>query len=727
MDTLTLFVNDISEFKINLPLWFKIGILLVLIVSLLVGGYFIQSTFDISYLKNGFNWYIIVALINLISILLIYYYYNDKNTKYVGGRGVKGIKGKRGKKGTSVSCSYNCKKNIYIQTVRKTDKIATLSVYNENFNSLNTTYKYFENLISSGTNIDYDSFLKNILINNIENEATNKYKSLLTTNAITILLIKHINREATMASTHTYGTFRSPVPKVGYIAIGNSVYGGVEEKGQSNSKSLSFNLKSFVVSGNIMYPAGYNKLVSFKSYNENTEDYDMYTIWKPIAQTVNDPTFGGGTEQHSYLSLGDVCSFSNKPPKINDFALIKEDCLEPVTNIMDLRLIFIYVGDFEINNTTSNTTSLRSSINSQIDYTQSDSYLIKNKLVKDIEIFSVFRTPMNTFITKSNADNNLVNNTLMYNILNGIDGALNEYGNINNESKKMVQDLLKLAVLPQFMAAMIYTKHLMIDSRKDLIYYINKYQTQVPEFKEISMLLNTYEIYDLLKIVKDTISKYDKFNADLVKNTSISLRSDKVLDTKTLIVEKKLPTIIVNTYNNIIDKINTLPVQIENSNTMLDIVNYVIPNGLNGRIAIDSNGIIEGGFFLNEIQDIIVRLCIIIFPPNRLAYTIKDECLGTFVRDNKREEIIREFTDEKYIYNKCIDEIKNNSDKYKSHLAMIKTYEDMSILKIGQLVGHISGYMDKVHNADLDEFTTNRIQGIIKIYQEINSYLVSIV
>jgi hypothetical protein len=50
----------------------------------------------------------------------------------------------------------------------------------------------------------------------------------------------------------------------------------------------------------------------------------------------------------------------------------------------------------------------------------------------------------------------------------------------------------------------------------------------------------------------------------------------------------------------------------------------------------------------------------------------------------------------------------------------------MSILKIGQLVGHISGYMDKVHNADLDEFTTNRIQGIIKIYQDINSYLITI-
>ncbi len=91
------------------------------------------------------------------------------------------------------------------------------------------------------------------------------------------------------------------------------------------------------------------------------------------------------------------------------------------------------------------------------------------------------------------------------------------------------------------------------------------------------------------------------------------------------------------------------------------------------------------------------------------------------------EKIIQEFTYEKDIYNKYIDEIKNNSDKYKSQLEMIKTYEDMSILKLGHLDCHISDYIDKIHNSVLDEITINRIQDIIKIYQDINSYLITIV
>ena len=58
---------------------------------------------------------------------------------------------------------------------------------------------------------------------------------------------------------------------------------------------------------------------------------------------------------------------------------------------------------------------------------------------------------------------------------------------------------------------------------------------------------------------------------------------------------------------------------------------------------------------------------------------------------------------------------------------MLTTYEDISIKKFGQLCGHITNYMDKIHNADLDEFTTSRIQGLISIYKDINKYISSII
>lgn len=722
MDTLSAFVNDITSFELNIPLWLKVGIILVLLISLLVGAYFVQDIFDIAYLKGGFGWFIFVAVVNLTTILVIFYYYGKKNNTYLGPPGVKGKKGKRGKKGTSVSCSYKCKRNIYIQSVRKTDTVCTLSTYTKQFKAIDDNYNYFEVLINSGNNINYTSFLNNIIVENgrpvnakdsISQIAVDKFKALLNPTHIAVLLIKRLNEEITRATEFTYGTIRTPVPKVGYIALGNSVYGGTESSISGGKESFSLN--SFVVTGDVMYPSGYNKLVSFTSYNENTGDYDKYTLWSAISQTVNEPAFGGGTEQHSYLALGDMCSFGDNNPKLNDFAMIKDTCLDAVSS-KELKLIFIYMGNIDIKGRQDDGTS--------IDYTQENTYLIENTLLNDIEFFSVWRTPMNTFITNCNSQNKLVNNSVIFNILNSLDDAMNEYGNISSDYKQWVVERLSTIPVPQFTIALIYTAHFEFESLKELIYYMNKYQSKVPEFKNI--VFNTMSLGELLQLIKDTKKKYDDFNKELIKNASISLRGSKtiVYDEKR---EKYLHPIITQIYDNINNKLATLPVQIENASSLLDVVNYVIPNGLQGRVAVDSEGIAEGGLFLNFIQEMIIRLCKIIFPPNRTAYMIKDECLGTFARDNEKEEIIKELTDIKDKYNKLIDNISSNYSKYQSQIPTIKIYEDASMKKMGMLCGNIPDYIEKIHSMNMDEFTINRIKGLINIYSEINVYLETVV
>jgi len=727
MDTLSAFVNDINSFQISIPLWIKIGIILVLIISLLVGGYFIKDTFDIAYLKSGFGWFIFVAVVNLVSILVIFTYYGKKTNTYVGSSGVRGKKGKRGKKGTSVSCSYKCKKNIYIQSVRKTDIICTLNTYSDQFIDINNNYRYFANLINSGNNIDYTSFLTNIIIENgdpvsskskVSQSAVDKFKALLNPTNISVLLIKTVNDNITLATEHTYGTIRSPVPKVGYIALGNSVYGGTESFVLGGKETFSLN--SFVVTGDVMYPSGYNKLVSFKSYNEITGDYDKYTLWKSISQTVNEPAFGGGTEQHSYLPLGDVCSFGDNNPKINDFAMIKDTCLDEV-NAMELKLVFIYMGNLEFSDRQN--VDLNSESN-KIDYRQENTYLIENIIASNIEFFSVWRTPMNTFLTNCNSQNALVNNSVLFNILNGAEYSLNEYGNISSEYKAWVNERLGAIQIPEFTIALIYTNHFELESHKELIYYMNKYQSKVPEFKDKDF--NTMSLGKLLELIKKTLKEYKDFNDELIKNASISLRGEKrILYDETN--EKHLSKMVEQTYNNIINKLATLPVQVENSSSLLDVVNYVIPNGLQGRVAVNSEGIAEGGLFLNHIQEMIIRVCKIVFPPNRMAYMIKDECLGTFARDNEKEEMIRELTTVKNKYNKMIDNITKDYNKYQSQIPIIKIYEDASTKKMGMLCGNIPDYLDKIHNMNMDEFTISRIKGLINIYNEINSNLETII
>ena len=72
----------------------------------------------------------------------------------------------------------------------------------------------------------------------------------------------------------------------------------------------------------------------------------------------------------------------------------------------------------------------------KIDYTKSNSYLIENEPLNDIEVFSVWRTPMNTFLTNCNSQNELTNNSLFYNIINNLNSSLNKYGNVSSKAKK---------------------------------------------------------------------------------------------------------------------------------------------------------------------------------------------------------------------------------------------------------------------------------------------------
>lgn len=159
----------------------------------------------------------------------------------------------------------------------------------------------------------------------------------------------------------------------------------------------------------------------------------------------------------------------------------------------------------------------------------------------------------------------------------------------------------------------------------------------------------------------------------------------------------------------------------------MDVINIVIPNGLEGRIAVNSDGIAQGGILLNDIQETLVRMCRIIMPPTTPAYIIKDECLGTFGIDREKENAIKELTAEKEQYNKYIDTIQTHMEKYQSQLEIIRGYEDLAQRKMGQLCGHIPNYMEKIHNMDMTEITTSRVKGLIRIYREVNGYLAKVV
>jgi len=711
------FIDGITSFEIDIPLWVQIAFIIIVIITLSIGGYFMRDFFDISYLRSGMAWFIFIAVLNLSTMLLIFLYYNKKTsaTSYIGSQGNKGKRGKMGKVGKSVTCSY-CKNNIYLQRVRKSDVICTLSTYTTDFKSIENNIKYFEDILNKGNNIDYDNFVNGIILGksiaSANTESVNNFRALMTPTSIAFKLVNVINDSFTKASHDTYGTFRNPNGKVGYLSIGDSVYGGLEK----------FELNSFMINGDVMYPSNFTKLVTFTSYNSDTQDTDKYTIWRPNGQSITDNDgFKGAKETFNYLALGDICRFGTDQPKVNQIATIKESCLE-VIDSKELRLVFFYVGALNFTDETN-----------KLDYTKSNSYLIENKIVNDIEMFSVWRTPSNTFITNCNSQNSVQNNSFIYNMYiqnnnSQNSNALNEYGNISSDAKSSAAFMLQSIGLPKILVAAIFCKHYEIELYKELVYYFNRSQNKVPEFKSIKSSAASFG--DLMNIISNTQKQYDDFNKNLIKQASISLKITKpngaISDSYTTYdesKEKNLPHELLTIYNSVNNQLLTISVKIENAHNLLDIVNTIFDNGIESRIAKDADGIAEGGSLLNEIQETILMICKMLIAPSQSSYIIKDECLGTFALDRDREKIIEKFGEVIDVYYKLNDLIINDSDKYSAIMQNKRQYEDLMNSQIGQICGHIDNFQTKINDMNLEEFTTTRIKQLIKIYQQMISYL----
>jgi len=616
--------------------------------------------------------------------------------------------------------------------------------------------QYFNNILDDGNNIDYNSFINSLFfMSDKPNESLVSFFVLMMTNNIAILLIKAIN-EITKASDTTYGTFRHPKGDALHLPLGDCIYGGLEDK---------LELNSFTVDGNVLYPSNYTQLVSFKVYDPYDGLTHTYTIWRPNGQTINEIGFKNKPVQDHYKSLGDICRLGTATPAVNETTTISEKCLDQI-DIKNIKLVFIYVGNIQINNDLN-------------DYSQSDSYLIENKqLSNDIEIFSIWRTPLNTFLTNCNSQNTVSNNTFVYNIINNLESTLNNYGNVSSETKSYISVLLESIKIPKILSAIIITKYYKLELLQDLMYYVSRYQNTVPEFQaknvkdtilEINKLIATMsssgsmasvltnmgtviQLTGILKLIKETIQTYKEYNDELVKiaNTRVEYKKptqyqikknttdvinlykeynkdlvSKIDTTDKVDIpnqydaskEKHLPPMVLKAYNNAITKLTTIPVQIENTNTFLDIVNLIFENGIETLIAIDSDGVAQGGVFMNSIQELVIRICKVLMPPNTPAYSIKDECLGTFSFDRDREEKIKIFTESYAALIKLAEQIINDV-KFQSIIPNVIQYDQIMLMKMGQLCGHIENYLDKILSGDLNEFTTSRIKSLIEIINE---------
>ncbi len=584
-----------------------------------------------------------------------------------------------------------------------------------------------------GDDVDYSDFLQDMLLGKgliIDNVHTTHQEFAKLVGQIMYqkeyilqLFVYYINKQLNNITTHTVGQIYRPYPIPGYLLLGDVVTGTKD----------NIKLNAFLVASSgtqeSMYPIKYNRLITFKAFDNESRATKQYSIWQPIGQEVNGIDNMGNPAKHKYYSIGDICTEGTQEPDRSMTATVHENCLDPISEDL-LGLVTIYYD----------TESFQMSLDDS-----------PNELVRDfkiekpavtIEMCSLWRTPLNTFVTNYiNSSFNFVNNTVAYNLIDGNPNKIDEFGNIEMKYKRQVISRLKEVHINKLQKVFILVNHYSYKYLSDLRYYLyradsgydktdtstnekDKKDTPKTKGKNYDYTIDgaaavadkATTIGELLDFIKEAEEKMEADNKTRLRR--INKNPDKPHPPA-----KKIPGYLTNVVKKVKSGIYQMDSKIDSIETLYDLVNDLFISGINERIAIDNEGMAMGGQLLSFAQEILLYVCKIIQPPSRPVFTIREKCIGPTKIDkgklnltSKVEKVIGE-------YKKLIGQYKRDPTKYCSNWQSVIKFQDVTFNKIGQHVGHIDNYMEKIDRMELEEFTKGRLEAIVEEYTKLNNYI----
>ena len=701
---LTDFINGIVNYEWEIPYSIKIGFLFFSIIVISALYYMFSDKLNEYYWYESHKWVFIIIIVNLINILFIVYYYNRKKDEMKGQPGKRGKSGKKGKRGAFLNCGY-CTTNLYLQKTKKYNVRADCTfAKSATLDSMLDNIEYFNKMIDTNS-IDYSEFADNIIrTRNISNPHTSKFINLLSANTLVYMGVYYISRILGIASRESFGSVITPSGVPGYLPLGDTIKGANED----------FYLNGFMIEGDIKYPDVYSVIANMNlSYSPDGISTDneiatsnKYTIWRPNSVKITEKLPNNEVITKNYIPLGELLYYGDNPPPHESIAMISDSCLEEVPSDQ-LDLMFIYFG---LNNYSSSANTTKTDV-------ISGEFAINNIENNDAEIFSAWRTPMNTMVINYvNYATSTYNNSLAYNIIKGNPEYIdNTTGNINITGRNVINERLNSINIPQIMAAAYITRHYEIFLRNELYYYVSQYRSKVAEFVGLNENSSVADMLSAISIAKRNVQKFNQ-GLGVDNKTAKKIAAGKI-DIKTI------PEPVLNAYNNINEKLQLLGVKINNCSTLRDLVGIIFDGDLDFQIAIDNDGLAMGGSHITEVQDIVLRICQVLFPPAGKAFNIKQECLGIAQIDREKEEMISKLDNILAKRKKLMDDYKSDPDKYCSNWEAVLKFEEQIHSKIGEYVGHIPNYMNKIEKLNMDEFTKSKIKVIIKYYQMIIDYI----
>ena len=774
-------MNDLIPYEV------KVSIYALLIITITVFIFSNKKQLDESYFSKYYIYYYIILMANLINMLFVtLVYYTQKQSMY-GLPGKKGRIGMKGKMGNEVSC-YDS--NLTIKKTKMYREILILNVDNEDLsekykslkdNKNSDEYKTFQRNKQIRNYIDNEEKYFNLeFLKDINKTGKSEYYKKYDDEMVTVLndifdyeirmefLFNYLNKRITndkRTNQNKLG-FYKPIGGNGFFPIGHSVFDVTYNK----EDDLQIKMNAFLINGNIRMPEKYKIKLNFTNRDE-LERQDK----AEDATSVNN-----GLERNN--KTGRV--FENRR-----YSILK---VEPVKTDKDGKeKIYVPLGELIVRNENTDskeeyepTTNLIGCIDiecaNKIGLEELELVGVKmsyqsnpiNKFFKNeteiegIGLFSVWKTPLNTFVTNCIGDDiDIINNvSLGYSILNGVkyDDRNNENKFINNgylnvEGENYIKTILKAIKIPVLIRICYVTINQYILYFNQLEYYmpntieeiriiinenINKLgrasQEKKKELTELNIKLEKKikRLEKLIKLIKkDESERYKNFtnlfDGDGTNSNNNNNNNNNINNIQPLLQEE-LPD-----YDKIQEKLEMIPSIIDSQTTLYDLLILMFPNGFDENIKIDD---------LNFIQKEIIKICKICFPPNTEIYVPKNECISYETVDLVRRKIIRKldktldrynllFRQYGYVSNEIFETHLRKGDietyltekQFKKHCKIDFSKIQEKIKELDELFngtfGHIPNYKKLIQTQDMELFSNYRIEFIISEYEKIIKFL----
>ena len=571
------------------------------------------------------------------------------------------------------------------------------------------------------------------------------------------------------------GTLERPARKLGSFALGDIAFGGNEK----------YSVTAYMANGDIRCPAGFEPICSFATAKGKEGRLEYYTIYKPTPPSLSQDDIRSvklandisrqptdNRNSNNYVSLGHIAypmiinggdsetreggrsetpitgEKSSVGPDTLLFACVKASCCERISTDK-LRFVCVYPGvsgAAQPGSTARPTTTqpAASNIPESSDTqptnqpTTNLSNSVPDKRTGAEGYFSIWRTPINTMVTKfSNSawEDGLYLPEIMYEASESI---YEDDGTVKLKIRTKIEGFLSKVKLDQVIVATCIFGATLDKVKKDLRVFVNRFcsgpSAEILATPALQAATSTdgmapTQVSQALKDIQTAIDDAEK--AVIPKTASArrqlsTLFTDSASRTATASNPGQVSYNCRKSYSSIKKQIGQMTARIENAKNMWDIILAVLPQGLNQRI---------NKADLTDTQSRLIDLLTVLVPPVDEIWMIKDECLVLERPDQTRQEWESALETEISAHKKLVrsanksttskegDQPEADAEAEKdpcTDLDSVNKAVTESMRLISQQIGNIPDYMGKLNRGDFVEFTPNELKAVLGIFRQVN-------